>query len=183
MNTKYDWSNVPDNVTWISTDWEGWKLYHTSKPVKKNLDFSSESDDLGCFEMFSENEYVSDWEDSLEERPKLVEERPKRLELTQEFIDLVNNVCGIDFELSNRKQDTNILSKGVGYICILNNEVNFQLNFNGVYIDDVIDVNITEEGLITFLNEKVQDAVERLNNKVGNILTMQKQWLNKLGGE
>lgn len=67
--SKYDWSNVPKEVQWISTDWEGWKTYHLKKPSKTDFDFVSDEAG-GCYDLLSKNEFQGSWEDSLEERPK-----------------------------------------------------------------------------------------------------------------
>lgn len=73
METKYDWSRIPKELKWVSTDWEGWKLYHTSKPFEneniKAFD-SCRSDSLGYSQCYEESEFKGDWQDSLGERPK-----------------------------------------------------------------------------------------------------------------
>ena len=75
MKTKYDWSSVPSEVKWVSTDWEGWKLEHTEKPIKNDntMMFESEEPEGYCGYLYchapDKNEYKGDWEDSLEGRP------------------------------------------------------------------------------------------------------------------
>ena len=71
---KYDWSNVDKNIKWISTDWEGWKLEHSEKPIKneETMMFESEEPEGYVGYVFcnppSENEFKGNWQDSLEER-------------------------------------------------------------------------------------------------------------------
>lgn len=73
METKYYWSGVPEEVKWISTDWEGWKLFHTSIPTKNDNTMSFDSiatDSIGYSACYEYSEFIGDWEDSLEERPE-----------------------------------------------------------------------------------------------------------------
>ena len=72
MKTKYDWSGVPKEVNWISTDWEGFKLYHTSEPQLNDniMAFDSgNTDTIGYSHCFEDSEFNGKWQDSLEERP------------------------------------------------------------------------------------------------------------------
>lgn len=73
MNTKYDWSNVPEEVEWISTDKDFWAFGWTEKPTSGATGWNSPSG-LGLSDDFSlspiENKLDCCWKDSLEERPK-----------------------------------------------------------------------------------------------------------------
>lgn len=74
--SKYDWSGVHKDILWISTDWEGWKLEHSQKPImnEDTMMFESEEPDGYVGYVFctqpSENEFKGNWKDSLEGRPK-----------------------------------------------------------------------------------------------------------------
>lgn len=77
MDTKellYVWDYVDDAVQYISTDSDGWKYYHSSKPTIDiaNCCFVSEEDNydgyIECFEP-NYNPYKGDWVLSLEARP------------------------------------------------------------------------------------------------------------------
>lgn len=69
MSTKYDWSNVPEEVKWIATDLTGHKSYHLTKPRGVAGDWLDESA-RGAFDYFDSSEYEGHWQDSLEERPQ-----------------------------------------------------------------------------------------------------------------
>ena len=185
MSNKYNWMNVPKEVNWISTDWEGWKLYHTSKPIKREDVMSFEScktDVLGYRDCWENSGYKGHWEDSLEQRPvgesgvgcNTVE----RVRLNQEFIDMVNDVCDKSFVLSKYQNDT--LGYDGGYICIIDSKISIQVEVCGVHIEAHPDINITREDFITLINRKISDRIESLNKEVGGILQSQKKWLDGL---
>lgn len=72
MKTKYDWSNVPDDVKWIATEQNGYAHGWSGKP---SILFGDHWNSSECIvTMFyiraSENPFRGKWQDSLEERPK-----------------------------------------------------------------------------------------------------------------
>lgn len=69
MATKYDWSNVPPEVKWISTDINDFANGHIEKPELINgYGFWSNSDPDFCITP-DDNPYQGDWRESLEQRP------------------------------------------------------------------------------------------------------------------
>lgn len=75
--SKYDWSNVPDEVEWIATDSNGLVFGYDVEPIQKEWGkFIHHSD----FIYFPHKNWIKpfkgDWRDSLEKRPE-----GKRLEV------------------------------------------------------------------------------------------------------
>ena len=69
--SKYDWTNVPNEVEWIATDSNGLVFGYDVKPIQKEWGkFIHHSD----FIYFPHKKWIEpfkgDWRDSLEERPK-----------------------------------------------------------------------------------------------------------------
>ena len=71
MKTKYDWSNVPDEVTWIATDSNGIVFGYDVAPVAMDFGKLMAYDSLflyyphtGWMQPFKGN-----WRESLEQRP------------------------------------------------------------------------------------------------------------------
>lgn len=68
MKTKYYWSGVPKNITWIATDLDGVANGFNSKPFKDDHNMWSLLD--GSWKQLgSAFGYKGNWQDSLEERP------------------------------------------------------------------------------------------------------------------
>ena len=68
--SKYDWTNVPNEVEWIATDSNGVWCEYTHEPKLSRYGWSV---DLGehIFEIHQGGSpFKGDWRDSLEERPK-----------------------------------------------------------------------------------------------------------------
>lgn len=67
--SKYDWSNVADDIQWIATDKSGIRCEYRKEP---NLGVRSwkfkDEDDLG--DCYFDSTYRDNWQDSLEGRPK-----------------------------------------------------------------------------------------------------------------
>lgn len=77
MKTKYDWSNVPKEVNWIATDSDGVAHGFKAKPkIKEGLvyDMWACNDNFVEYIELADNQHrrfgKSNWQDSLEERPK-----------------------------------------------------------------------------------------------------------------
>lgn len=74
---KYDWSNVPKKVKWISTDADGMVCGFSEKPIKilnSLYEFwAGDEDDAGLNVISGVSNFVEsykgNWQDSLEERP------------------------------------------------------------------------------------------------------------------
>lgn len=67
--TRYDWSNVPKKVKWISTDADGYAWYWYDKPEIIGNEWLTGKSYIGDFISIDDNPYKGKWEDSLEERP------------------------------------------------------------------------------------------------------------------
>ena len=67
--SKYDWTNVPDDVEWIATDKSGIRCEYRSEPNLgvRSWQVKDEDDIGGCY---FDSTYQDNWMDSLEERPK-----------------------------------------------------------------------------------------------------------------
>lgn len=71
--SKYDWSNVPSEVKWIATDYDGVVNGFDSKPsiVIHHRMWFENNDGSGWFLQIRPKVISSfDWQDSLEERPE-----------------------------------------------------------------------------------------------------------------
>jgi len=68
--SKYDWSNVPSNIMWISTDANGYAWYWTKRPEIDGDEWIAVKSYVGDFISVDNNPYIGNWKDSLEERPK-----------------------------------------------------------------------------------------------------------------
>ncbi|HFG2460125.1 TPA: hypothetical protein ACGGC0_003729 [Acinetobacter baumannii] len=68
MRTKYDWSEIPPEVQFMATDFDGWAFGYKSEPERLATEFSG---DLfyGVAVLPYNNIYEGDWKDSLEQRP------------------------------------------------------------------------------------------------------------------
>ena len=69
--SKYDWSNVPEEVQWIATDSNGAVFGYDAKPEEKDFGkFMHTSDFLYFPRSGWMAAYQGNWRESLEERPK-----------------------------------------------------------------------------------------------------------------
>ena len=71
--TKYDWSNVPNQVNFIATDSDGWAWGWTGRPkIGKFEAWTTDRSSYltGYYVKPNNCEKCRDWENSLEERPK-----------------------------------------------------------------------------------------------------------------
>ena len=72
--SKYDWSNVPNEVKWIATDADDWAWGWIEKPVPKGREWLTPAGFDGIYCKFylkpENNTFKGDWRDSLEERQK-----------------------------------------------------------------------------------------------------------------
>ena len=72
--SKYDWTNVPDEVNWIATDEDGWAWGWIEEPVPKGREWLTPDGYYGIYCEFylkpENNPFNGDLRDSLEERPK-----------------------------------------------------------------------------------------------------------------
>lgn len=72
---KYNWTYIPLEIKWVSSDSDGWKFYHIEKPTIDIDQGGWFAEEANCYEGYVEcleprhNEYQGDWKDSLEERP------------------------------------------------------------------------------------------------------------------
>ena len=99
------------------------------------------------------------------------------MKLTENQVDMVNKVFGSNLILLPRGQDTNIDDSN--YMCILYGEINLQVSFGGLHLDEVLHPNFDEGYLIDIFNQRVDDKIESLNNIIGQ-LRCAKQKINSL---
>ena len=100
------------------------------------------------------------------------------MKLTENQVEMVNNVFGSKLILSPRGRDTNIDDSN--YMCILDGEINLQVSCGGLYLDEVLPTDFNEEYLIDTFNQRVAERVESLNNSIGQLIYA-KQKINSLG--
>lgn len=99
------------------------------------------------------------------------------MKLTENQVDMVNRVFGSNLILLPREKDTNIDDSN--YMCILYGEINLQVSFGGLHLDEVLPTDFNGEYLIDLFNQRVADRVESLNNSIGQLLYA-KQKINSL---
>lgn len=72
MNTKYDWSNVPDDVQWVATDLDGVinGFYEKPNPNHQHNMWFERLDCTGrAICLGGGHNICAEWHDSLEQRP------------------------------------------------------------------------------------------------------------------
>lgn len=99
------------------------------------------------------------------------------MKLTENQVDMVNKVFGSNLIILPREKDTNIDDSN--YMCILYGEINLQVSFGGLNLDEVIPPNFDECYLIDIFNKRVDDKIDSLNNIIGQ-LRCAKQEINSL---
>ena len=99
------------------------------------------------------------------------------MKLTEKQVTMVNKLFGSRLILSPRGRDTNI--DGSNYMCILYGEINLQVSFGGLHLDEVLPSVFDEEYLIDVVNQRVTQKIESLNNSIGQLLYA-KQKINSL---
>lgn len=99
------------------------------------------------------------------------------MKLTEKQVEMVNSVFGSNLILSPRGRDTNIDDSN--YMCILNGEINLQVSYGVLYLDEVLPTDFNEEHLIDIFNKRVDQKIESLNKSIGQLLYA-KQKINSL---
>lgn len=99
------------------------------------------------------------------------------MKLTEKQVTMVNKIFGSRLILSPRGRDTNI--DGSNYMCILDGEINLQVSFGGLRLDEVLPPNFDECYLIDIFNERVDEKIYSLSNIIGQ-LRCAKQKINSL---
>ena len=99
------------------------------------------------------------------------------MKLTENQVDMVNRVFGSNLILLPREKDTNIDDSN--YMCILYGEINLQVSFGGLHLDEVLHPNFDECYLIDIFNKRVDEKIESLNNIIVQLLYA-KQKINSL---
>lgn len=99
------------------------------------------------------------------------------MKLTENQVDMVNKVFGSNLILLPREKDTNIDDSN--YMCILYGEINLQVSFGGMHLDEVLPPNFDECYLIDIFNERVDEKIYSLSNIIGQ-LRCAKQKINSL---
>lgn len=69
METKYDWSNVHQSITWKATDDSGFELDFTERPYIAYDRFWCVSHEAFLVSMHHPSQFSGSWKDSLEQRP------------------------------------------------------------------------------------------------------------------
>ena len=99
------------------------------------------------------------------------------MKLTEKQVTMVNKLFGSNLILSPRGRDTNI--DDLNYMCILDGEINLQVSFGSLHLDEVLPPDFDECYLIKTFNERVDEEIESLNNSIGQLLYA-KQKINSL---
>ena len=71
---KPDWKDAPQWAQWLAQDWDGTWAWFEKKPIpdEDRRLWHSEKDELAIthnWDLFDENEYVENWNNTLEQRP------------------------------------------------------------------------------------------------------------------
>lgn len=69
MNTKYDWSSVPSEVKWISTDLSGLTVGFYNEPIICDVMNIWRVTPIWDYIYINDQVFNGNWQDSLEERP------------------------------------------------------------------------------------------------------------------
>lgn len=99
------------------------------------------------------------------------------MKLTEKQVTVVNKLFGSNLILSPRGRDTNI--NGSNYMCILDGEINLQVSFGGLHLDEVLPPNFDDAYLIDIFNQRVDEKIDSLNNIIVQ-LRCAKQKINSL---